>query len=89
MIPTAGRIVEYTLTAEDAKRITSDRVGRVNVGNAVAADQTYPLMITRVWGHAEGSAVNGQVLLDGSDSLWVTSRVEGPDGGQWRQFPRV
>jgi len=46
-------------------------------------------VITRVWGQTEGSAVNGQVLLDGDDTLWVTSVTQGPDARQWRPFARV
>ena len=44
-----------------------------NQGNPVSPGDIYPLLITSVWGDTEGSAVNGQVLLDGNDSLWVTS----------------
>ena len=49
----------------------------------------YPLVITRVWGDQEGSAVNGQVLLDGNDTFWATSRNEGEGPGFWSVPPRV
>ncbi|TFD74725.1 hypothetical protein [Cryobacterium fucosi] len=42
-------------------------------GNPVEPGMVFPLIITRVWGITPTSAVNGQVLLDGNDSLWVTS----------------
>ena len=43
------------------------------------------MIITRVFGRDPGSAVNGQVLLDGNDTLWVTSRttVTGEGSYQW------
>lgn len=89
MIPTPGRIVAYTLTEQDAEQINRRRAdeaaarpdrahdgAQVHVGNTATAGETYPLVITRVWGQTEGSAVNGQVLLDGNDTLWVTSRTQ-------------
>lgn len=42
-------------------------------GNKVRAGDVFPLVITRVWGTSAGSAVNGQLMLDGNDTLWVTS----------------
>jgi hypothetical protein len=60
----------------------------------------YPLVITRVWSDnpAETTCVNGQVLLDGNDNLWVTSRsqdtvdvdrLEPITPGRWFAPPRV
>ena len=73
--PTIGRIVLYILTALDAERILDQRArseGRAQ-GNYVQAGQAYPMVIVRIWGDEPGSGVNGKVLLDGNDSLWVTS----------------
>lgn len=91
MIPSPGRIVAYTLTEQDVQMVGGRRREHLGdlQGNSPAPGEVYPLVITRVWGDHEGSAVNGQVMLDGNDTLWVTSRVEGPDAGQWRPFPRV
>ena len=91
MIPTPGRIVEYTLTEQDVARINEQRgtEGNSSRGNSVSTGDTYPLVITRVWGSAEGSAVNGQVLLDGNDTLWVTSVSQGEGERQFRPFARV
>lgn len=65
----------------------------VHSGNRVSEGDIYPLMITRVWADAdhlsEGTAVNGQVHLDGNDTLWVTSRTQGDEGGRWFEAPRV
>jgi hypothetical protein len=105
MSPTPGRIVQYTLTEEDAQQINRRRDdGRRNrsnaianqlgfalhVGNIVYAGDNYPLMITRVWvDNGENSSVNGQVFLDGNDTLWVTSVAQGEGERTFREFPRV
>lgn len=48
-----------------------------HIGNKAIEGQVYPMIIVRVWGTTPESAVNGQVLLDGNDSLWVTSVTAG------------
>lgn len=88
-VPNIGRIVHYTLTYADAERINKRRLDAqrsmhdhretsngvaVHVGNPVTEGDVFPMMITKVWGPKEPSAwVNGQVFLDGNDTLWVTS----------------
>lgn len=61
----------------------------VHAGNPVKEGEEFPLLITRVWADAdtvhEGTAVNGQVFLDGNDVLWVCSVVEGENPGQWHE----
>lgn len=102
MIPTPGRIVEYTLTQQDAtainkrrgdarkSNIAHDETGAiVHFGNSVAAGDAYPMVIVRVWGATAESSVNGQVLLDGNDTLWVTSAGRGDGERQWHAYPRV
>lgn len=85
MIPTPGRIVLYTLTEWDVKTIEAQRsVVAGYRGNPVRPGDVYPLLIARVWSEAEGGSVNGQVLLDGNDTLWVTSRIEGDAYGDWK-----
>ena len=44
----------------------------------------YPMIITKVSAadDNEDSAINGQVILDGEDTLWVTSALHGSDMGQ-------
>jgi hypothetical protein len=58
---------------------------QAHIGNEAREGQILPLMVCRVWadefpsapeGHRDG--VNGQVFLDGNDTLWVTSRGEDP-----------
>lgn len=99
MIPTPGRIVEYTLGQQDVHTITEQRKDQIgsgrepkNYGNDPRLGDRYPLVITRVFDAENNGKVNGQVLLDGNDTLWVTSRQGGGDGDTqyfWRPFPRV
>lgn len=101
MIPSKGRIVEYTLTRLDAEYInrrrndasTNDNVGNsgfvLHVGNPVYKGDTFPMMIVKVNGEGEYTTVNGQVHLDGNDIMWATSRKQGPSEGMYREFARV
>jgi hypothetical protein len=101
MIPTPGQIVAYTLTALDADQINKRRKDAVDsgicqqntgavvhFGNGVSEGDEYPMVIVRCWGETAAAAVNGQVLLDGVDVLWVTSRSQGDGPGQWHEYPR-
>ena len=80
-----GHMLTYTLTAQDAEQVNRRRndarahivagtVGNtgfvLHIGNSVDAGDEYPLIVTRVWPDGK---INGQVWLDGNDSLWVTS----------------
>lgn len=101
MIPTQGRIVEYTLSEQDAEQINFRRVNArrkmgagdtgfiQHCGNDVRPGDTFPLIITQVWGITEESTVNGQVMLDGNDVHWVTSVTQGHGERTFRPFPRV
>ncbi len=90
-VPTLGRIVLYTLGEHDADAINASRsvtsgaaaAGFPRVGNAPRIGDDYPAVIVRVWGDSEQSAVNLQVLLDGTDTYWVTSRTVGDRPGTW------
>lgn len=98
--PGVCRIVQYTLSEQDAEQINRRRDAArahltehqqrndgsaIHFGNHVSAGEVYPLVITRVWGETPTSAVNGQVLLDGNDTLWATSVTcgEGERHFQW------
>lgn len=52
-----------------------------HVGNDVAKGDEFPAMIVRTW--ADGSKVNLQVHLDGSDLYWVQARPQGDGPGEW------
>lgn len=99
--PSIGRIVHYTLSEQDAtatnkrrndaqahlgQHISASDGSQIHVGNSVNAGDVYPMVITRVW---SGTLVNGQVLLDGNDLLWVTSVSEGEGERSWAWPPRV
>lgn len=93
-----GSIVHYVLDENDVEEITRRRVPNVghgdnwpagaqaHVGNLVVVGDHIPLIVTVVFGGKDGY-VNGQGLLDGSDSLWVTSRQYSPfhDTGTWHE----
>lgn len=102
MIPSPGRIVQYTLSEQDAEQINKRRedsrksgiAGQnsgavVHVGNVASAGNTLPMMIVRVWGSGENAGVNGQVFLDGNDTFWATSTTQGEGERHWREFPHV
>lgn len=52
----------------------------------VSRGDIYPMIITRTWGATTEASVNGQVWLDGNDTIWVTSVSESdqPRGFQYR-----
>lgn len=80
--PTIGRFVHYTLDAEDAERINDYRDDfDTALGNTAHPGDTFPLLVTRVF-ESDGP-INGQVFLDGNDSLWVTSVHAGEGEGTW------
>jgi len=103
-VPSVGRIVHYVLSEEDVNGINRRRAdgeshmsehrersdgSQVHIGNRAVAGAIYPLIITRVWGSDPTSGVNGQVLLDGNDAYWATSRVPGETPGTWHWPERV
>lgn len=100
-IPSIGRIVHLRLDeacARDINRRYEDAAAKrpaaqeerpgwqAHFGNRVSAGEVVPMIITKAW---SGDCVNGQVLLDGNDSLWATSVVKGDEPGQWNWPPRV
>lgn len=93
------RIVLYTLRAEEADKINQRRGANVHdpawpqgavahIGNYAQAGDVLPMLVVKHW---SGDMVNGQVFLDGNDSLWVTSVHEGEPCkvGTWAWPPRV
>lgn len=89
--------MHYTLSSENAHNINKRRIqarDRVDIkggeipawhGNAVQEGDVYPMLITRLWTESpkEDSPVQGQVFLDGNDSLWVTSVLQGEGVCRW------
>ena len=86
-LPTLGRILHYRLRQQDVDAINDRRTGASlgNQGNPVAVGEVVPLVVLKVWPNEYGDkpGVNGQALLDGNDTLWVTSAREGVEPGQW------
>jgi hypothetical protein len=94
-VPEAGDVVLYQLTAADVAHINrwrldfhrnggaESRLGFIgHIGNSLQEGDVLPAVVARV--HAESTITcNLQVLLDGNDTYWATSRAEGTDAGQW------
>ncbi len=91
MKPTIGRTVIYKLSAENVQQIDVQRARSGAYAIFVSEGQEFPLVIVRVWPYEFGDqpGVNGQVILDGPDTLWVTSVGEGTEPGQWHWPERV
>jgi hypothetical protein len=99
MTASVGRIVHYTLNQADADAINRRRAdftaaesaaGRTgfvgHVGNSASEGDVCAAVVVRTWGYP---SVNLQVLLDGTDTYWATSRSEGDGPGHWSWPPRV
>ena len=103
MVPTVGRIVNFKLSQQNVDEITRRRTtnqsiaeritegkwplgAQAHIGNPVEKGQVVPMIITAVW---SDSCVNGKVILDGSDSYWVTSVLQGDQEFNWQWPERV
>lgn len=84
-----GSLVLYRLTPEDARAIGGrrERESRLYrhslgepVGTVAESGDVLPLLVTFV-GESE---VRGRVVLDGDGWLWITTRAQGTERGQWR-----
>lgn len=88
----------YKLTEEDANAINRRRRDvrrsqiatkkwgvQVHMGSEVAAEEVYPLYVTRVVGEDDdgNTIVNGKVFLDGNDDLWVRAVYFGDEPGNY------
>lgn len=91
-----GQIVLYHLTDGDVAAINSARFPTVGfaqrilgimaapsgkVGSPVATGAVYPMVVTAI--RPLDQSVNGQVILDGNDNLWVNNIREGFGNGNW------
>ncbi len=99
LTPTKGRIVLFKLSAEDADSINKryDDASRnlqsirensngyqAHFGNRVKAGDQCVMIVTAIW---SDTCINGKVLLDGNDDLWVTSVNKGEGEHQWDWMP--
>lgn len=80
---TDGASIAQRMKAEPAQWPAG---AQAHIGTGVHAGDTFPMLITRVWGDNPSSAVNGQCYLDGNDVLWVTSACVG-DGPRTFSWP--
>lgn len=80
-LPSVGVIVMYTLDVTARNRIEQRR-GRGNYqGSPVQPGDVLPMVVTRVF--PQYGNINGQLILDGDGSLWVTNAAEGLEQGRW------
>lgn len=89
-----GSLLHYFLTKDDIDKITASRDAIASVHSRFIEDSVGPegnphyegdvvaMIVTAV--HSS-DCVNGQLVLDGNDSLWVTSRTKGEGVGQWQE----
>jgi len=97
--PSLGRVVLYKMPGQYARAINARREDAemsrpgasrsgvmVHVGNRVQGGDVFPADIVRVW---DDGHVNLQVKLDGNDTFWATSVVEGDEMGNYSWPPRV
>jgi hypothetical protein len=92
-------LVMYRLTADQAESVNRRRDHaqrnqheivhghhgyQAHVGNSVSPGEAFPMLIVRTWEKVgDIQYVNGQVFLDGNDTLWVTSVRAGTEFGQY------
>jgi hypothetical protein len=53
---------------------------QAHIGNEAAEGKVYPAVAVAVW---SATCANLQVILDGNDTYWATSRNEGTLPGNW------
>lgn len=78
------RRTEASLVAA-AQHLAAGNLADPPSGNTVYSGERFPMVVTAVFPKEfiHGPGVNGQVFLDGNDSLWVTSIQEGDEPGFW------
>lgn len=100
-----GRIVHYTLSESDAQQINArrtdsaaiqDRIvedrwpigAQAHIGNRVHPGDVLPAIVVRV---LPSDNISVQVLLDGTDTYWATTRpyAGDPTPGHWHWPPRA
>jgi len=83
---TIGRIVHYSLSEADVSQIARQRSKLPIIGNTVRRGDILPLIVTTTFSN---NIINGQAILDGLDTLWVTSVKQGYNPGEWNWPPIV
>ena len=85
--PELGEILLLSLSEHDCQRIVNwGRRHQFNF-NSPSIGQIVPFVAVALWPgeypEVPQHGVNGQALIDGEFSLWVTSAKFGPEPGQW------
>lgn len=105
IVPTVGRVVLYKMSSHNASEINRRREHAresmdyhrwkkngtmVHVGNHITEGDVFPMIVVRVWGNTPDAAINGKVLLDGSDDYWATSVSVGdkPGSYHWMDYQK-
>ena len=101
IMPVANNlIVNYKLSAENAAQINRIRTNsasiaerikekiwptgaQAHIGNEAKEGQILPMVVVGIW---SDTCINGQVFLDGNDTFWVTSALQGDNPGNWNYF---
>jgi len=66
--------INYRQNPYNPERVAVKPTGfQIHTGNQAHAGDVFPMLIVKAWGSTPESSVNGQVFLDGNDTLWVTS----------------
>jgi hypothetical protein len=101
-----GVIVHYVMSESDVMTMESHRQiaafdgrdfpanVRSNVGNYASPGQHLPMIVVVVWPNEFGPdqpGVNGQLFLDGNDTMWITSARHDESGapGTWHWIERA
>lgn len=78
---TTGQSIAERMKYGDDPQLKAWPAGaQAHIGNSAEAGQVYPAVSVRVW---SPGMVNLQVMLDGTDVYWATSRHEGTEPGTW------
>ena len=100
-VPSVGKIVLYALSVADAASVNKRRIdarakmhdhqadasgAQIHVGSDVREWDICPLIVTKI--HSD-TCVSGQVMLDGNDVLWVSSRELGDAPGKFSWLVRT
>ena len=80
---TSTSIAERIKPQQGTDRLRWPMGAQAHIGNEARTGEEYPMIITGVWASWK---VNGQVFLDGNDTLWVERTCRGyrtPGAWDW------
>lgn len=74
-----GMRVLYVMDDGDVQAVNAQRSVSKNIfrGTDPVRKQMLPMVVTKIWGSPDDKmcTVNGQVFMDGNDTLWVSGRM--------------